>query len=99
MQPGLCWLREPAQTSIVKPNDSISLVCPVSVGREAPLQALLERLDRAAAGDGSLVLVGGDAGIGKSRLIRELKTRPLPGKSASSKGAAPAPNHRYHTRH
>lgn len=72
------------------------LVCPVSVGREAPLQALLERLDRAAAGDGSLVLVGGDAGIGKSRLIRELKNetaareiRVIEGRCSSTESSVP----------
>ena len=48
------------------------LVCPNSIGRDAPLQSLLERLDEAIAGTGSLVVIGGDAGVGKTRLIRDL---------------------------
>jgi DNA-binding NarL/FixJ family response regulator len=47
--------------------------CSTSIGRDAPLHALLERLDNAIAGSGSVVLLGGDAGVGKSRLARDLK--------------------------
>ena len=42
------------------------------VGREAELAALRERWESAVAGYGGLVLVGGEAGIGKTRLVREL---------------------------
>ena len=41
------------------------------VGRAAELAALRERWDAAVAGHGGLVLVGGEAGIGKTRLVRE----------------------------
>jgi DNA-binding SARP family transcriptional activator len=41
------------------------------VGRGAELAALHERWDAAVAGHGGLVLVGGEAGIGKTRLVRE----------------------------
>jgi predicted ATPase len=41
------------------------------VGRERELRALGERLRRALAGAGSLVLVAGDAGIGKTRTLGE----------------------------
>ncbi|HEY0382892.1 MAG TPA: AAA family ATPase [Candidatus Elarobacter sp.] len=41
------------------------------VGRSAELRALRARWDAAVAGHGSLVLVGGEAGIGKTRLVRE----------------------------
>ena len=40
-------------------------------GRAAELAALRERWDAAVAGHGGLVLVGGEAGIGKTRLVRE----------------------------
>jgi class 3 adenylate cyclase/predicted ATPase len=42
------------------------------VGREAELAFLLERWHRATAGDGRVVLLNGEAGIGKSRLIAAL---------------------------
>ncbi len=48
------------------------LLCPVVVGREAELEALRARLDRALRADGGLVFLTGEAGIGKSRLAREL---------------------------
>jgi len=43
------------------------------VGREEELQILQRRWRRAVQGDGQVVLVSGDAGIGKSRLVQELK--------------------------
>ena len=42
------------------------------VGRHAEQLALLDAWGRAADGTASVVLVGGEAGIGKSRLLREL---------------------------
>jgi DNA-binding CsgD family transcriptional regulator len=48
---------------------------PVFVGREASLAILGAALDDAAAGDGSTVLVAGESGIGKSRLVAELSVR------------------------
>jgi DNA-binding NarL/FixJ family response regulator len=43
----------------------------VMVGREAPLQALGEAYAAARSGDGRLVVVGGEAGAGKTRLVTE----------------------------
>ncbi len=54
---------------LVKP-----IVCPVLIGRGQYLSALKECLDGAATGHGQVVLVAGEAGIGKSRLISELST-------------------------
>ena len=47
----------------------------VFVGRERELHALLEALEDAASGRGRLVLIGGEPGIGKSRLVEELAWR------------------------
>ena len=44
----------------------------VFVGRQRELGALLEGLESAVAGRGRLILVGGEPGIGKSRLADEL---------------------------
>jgi len=42
------------------------------VGRHAELERLTEVLERARRGDGSLMLVAGEAGVGKTRLVEEL---------------------------
>ena len=47
------------------------------VGREAELGQLLNAFGQAAEGRGSLWLVGGESGVGKSRLMRELRIRAL----------------------
>src|SRR5215472_8017043 len=41
-------------------------------GREIEIQALAETLDRVAAGGAAIVLVEGEAGIGKTRLLTEV---------------------------
>src|SRR5215470_7996300 len=45
------------------------------VGREEESELLLRRWSRAKTGDGQLVLISGEAGIGKSRLIANLLER------------------------
>ena len=45
------------------------------VGREEELRLLLSRWERACDGEGQLVLVIGEAGIGKSRLVAEFHDR------------------------
>ncbi len=43
------------------------------VGREAEVQFLQQRWEQARAGQGQAVLVSGEPGIGKSRLVQEIK--------------------------
>ncbi len=46
---------------------------PLFIGRRTELATLTEAVDRAAEGAASTLLIGGDAGIGKSRLVAELE--------------------------
>src|SRR6185312_182414 len=54
------------------PGVAASLVSPVLVGRQAELEFLAGALEDVLAGDQVTVLVGGEAGVGKSRLVHEL---------------------------
>ncbi|MGH7392143.1 MAG: AAA family ATPase, partial [Candidatus Rokuibacteriota bacterium] len=54
----------------------------IFVGRQHELNLLRSRLDAAARGQGQIVGISGDAGIGKSRLLFELR-RPLAGRAAT----------------
>ena len=45
------------------------------VGREEEIAMLMRRWERARQGDGQLVLIVGEPGLGKSRLVEELHTR------------------------
>ena len=49
--------------------------CPWFVGRTEELRQLIVALQATIAGASATVLVGGDAGIGKSRLVAELSKR------------------------
>jgi len=46
--------------------------CPVLVGRAAEVARLRAALERAAAGEPAVVVVAGEAGVGKTRLVAEL---------------------------
>ncbi|TDD41063.1 helix-turn-helix transcriptional regulator [Nonomuraea terrae] len=54
---------------------TIHAVSPLFVGRSRELAVLGDALDRARAGASSTVLVGGEAGVGKTRLIKEFTGR------------------------
>jgi ATP/maltotriose-dependent transcriptional regulator MalT len=51
------------------------LVSPVFIGRRAELSALSTLLERAATAQSGFAIVGGEAGVGKTRLMHELAGR------------------------
>lgn len=54
------------------PPDSVTGDAPRLIGRDAPKARVIDVLRQAASGSGGVVLIVGDAGIGKTRLLREL---------------------------
>ncbi|HXZ05604.1 MAG TPA: AAA family ATPase, partial [Ktedonobacteraceae bacterium] len=48
------------------------IICPVLIGRDHELAALRQLLNQASSGQGQVLLLCGEAGIGKSRLVAEL---------------------------
>jgi len=50
------------------------VVCPILIGRTLDLALLHLLVDRAKSGQGHVALLSGEAGIGKSRLVAEVKT-------------------------
>src|SRR3954464_5006418 len=48
-----------------------ALISPVLVGRQSELDALAAAFQRGAGGEPAVVLVGGEAGVGKTRLVEE----------------------------
>jgi len=54
---------------------SAPVICPITIGRVHERDALYQLLYRSESGQGQLVQVCGEAGIGKSRLVAEVKAR------------------------
>lgn len=75
---GPAWRREPAEEALAqrghppRSQPVFILERPPFIGRDAEWEALLAHWERATSGQGHLVLVSGEAGIGKSRLVEEL---------------------------
>ncbi|HLX55734.1 MAG TPA: AAA family ATPase, partial [Ktedonobacteraceae bacterium] len=53
------------------------IICPVVIGRVREVTRLHMLVDRAKSGEGQVALISGEAGIGKSRLVAEVKTEAL----------------------
>jgi DNA-binding CsgD family transcriptional regulator/tetratricopeptide (TPR) repeat protein len=60
---------------MIRPEMSARLSSPILIGRMPEMGALEAAFGRAAAGSPAVVLVGGEAGIGKSRLVQEFADR------------------------
>src|SRR3954452_2932528 len=56
--------------SVVRPLQS-----PLLVGRDDLLQLAERRIGEAAAGSGQMLILAGDAGIGKTRLLQSIERR------------------------
>jgi predicted ATPase len=54
---------------------SVSVVSPVFIGRREELASLATLLKQAQSGEPAFALIGGEAGVGKTRLARELSAR------------------------
>ena len=52
-----------------------ALVCPLIIGRDRELGAIERCLEFAAHGSGQVITIAGEAGIGKSRVAREVAAR------------------------
>lgn len=63
---------------------SAPVYCRQFIGRREHIDALRARYDEAKSGQGSVVLISGEAGIGKTRLIAEFRTL------CASEGTTPA---------
>ncbi|MCA9965289.1 MAG: AAA family ATPase, partial [Anaerolineales bacterium] len=64
----------PQETAVIRES---YLQAATFVGREAEMSQLTEALTQAKQGQGSAWLIGGESGVGKSRLLRELQTQAL----------------------
>ena len=58
---------------------SAPVFCRQFIGREKEIELLVKRVRDAAEGTGSVVLVGGEAGIGKTRYVEEVREHVLRG--------------------
>ena len=56
---------------------TLALPCPTLIGRTDDLATFHLLVDRAGKGQGGVALVCGEAGIGKSRLVAEVKAEAL----------------------
>jgi DNA-binding CsgD family transcriptional regulator len=51
-----------------------AILCPVLIGRAVSLDALRQRIEQARQGRGRTLVLAGEAGVGKSRLVAEAST-------------------------
>lgn len=71
-----CATGEPLSIDTAATRESF-LQAATFVGREAEMEQLSEMLDRAVNGSGQACLIAGESGVGKSRLLDELRIRAM----------------------
>src|SRR5947209_16885989 len=71
-------------------------ICPRLVGRQLDLTALYMLIDRKNSGQGQMILISGEAGIGKSRLVVEAKIYAAQGTFCSSRDSVSRLTARFH---
>src|SRR5690242_5573380 len=64
-----------------------TVVSPILVGRTLQVEALTNLLQRTSQGSGRAALLGGEAGAGKSRLLREMFAYATPSGMLALRGA------------
>jgi DNA-binding CsgD family transcriptional regulator/Flp pilus assembly protein TadD len=52
-----------------------SVVCPILIGHATHIESLQRTIDAARGGQGRTIILAGEAGVGKTRLVAETKTR------------------------
>ena len=62
------------QRDIGPPQPDV-MVCPTMIGREREVESFSRLIEQLLAGRGTTVLITGEAGIGKSRLVAETRAR------------------------
>jgi class 3 adenylate cyclase/predicted ATPase len=72
---GAAWLIAGQRENVSRFEASRSEALTPFVGREDEMALLLERWRRAARGQGQVVMLSGEAGIGKSRIVASLRER------------------------
>ena len=73
--PVACWRVVHENTAVSRFEASRSEVLTPLIGREQEVSLLLDRWQAAVDGDGQVVLLHGEAGIGKSRMLAALRER------------------------
>src|SRR5689334_3563843 len=68
------------------------IISPILAGRTEELALLQRRFESVDHGQGSVILVSGEAGVGKSRLIRELKATAASLRTVVLQGSCFAPD-------
>jgi class 3 adenylate cyclase/ABC-type transport system involved in cytochrome c biogenesis ATPase subunit len=69
-QPVPVWRVDSVRSSAIRYDATVLGAITPMVGRDAELRLIMERWERACAGEGQLSVLIGEAGIGKSRLMR-----------------------------